>query len=221
MFRWRALDSLLPTAPLRAWALFRPLTRSPRWVTFAPMFGEGASDLELLRAIAGGDRNALAILYDRYVGVLNQLGRRILRDTQESEDVVHEVFVELWQRAGDYDPERGAVRTWIMLRMRSRCLDRVRSARSTRSVALSPSEVEALVEAPDETGSPDRTRLRALLGELPKPQREVLELGYFEGLSCSEIAERLAVPIGTVKSRVAAALDKLRLSIGGQQGDLL
>lgn len=177
------------------------------------MSGENASDLELVREIALGERGALAALYDRYAGVLNQLGRQILRDAHESEDVVHEVFVELWQRAGDYDPERGAVRTWIMLRMRSRCLDRVRSARMTRSVALAPGEVDALGTAPDETNGPDRARVRSIMGRLPRPQREVLELGYFEGLSCSEIAERLSVPIGTVKSRVAAALDNLRMSL--------
>jgi RNA polymerase sigma-70 factor (ECF subfamily) len=181
------------------------------------MPGAGASDLDLVRAVAHGERSALAALYDRYAGLLNQLGRRILRDAQESEDVVHEVFMELWQRAGDYDPDRGAVRTWIMLRMRSRCLDRVRSARMTRSVALSPNDLDACAGAPvellDETRGPDRARLRQEMGSLPQAQRQVLELGYFEGLSCSEIAERLALPIGTVKSRVAAALDKLRVSM--------
>jgi RNA polymerase sigma-70 factor, ECF subfamily len=178
------------------------------------MFGEAASDLELVRDVARGERRALAALYDRYAGLLNQLGRRILRESQEAEDVVHEVFVELWQRAGDYDPERGAVRTWIMLRMRSRCLDRVRSARATRSVALAPDQLEALVTTPDDSGAPDRARVRAMMGDLTRAHREVLELGYFEGLSCSEIAERLALPIGTVKSRVAGALTKMRLSVG-------
>lgn len=180
---------------------------------FRHMLGEGASDLELLRDVARGERRALGSLYDRYAGLLNQLGRRILREPQEAEDVVHEVFVELWQRAGDYDPARGAVRTWIMLRMRSRCLDRIRSARSSRRVALPAEELESLGGATDESSSPDRARVHAMMGALPLAHREVIELGYFEGLSCSEIAERLAIPVGTVKSRVAGALHKMRLSV--------
>ncbi len=184
------------------------------------MPGEEESDLALVRELARGDQRALATLYDRYAGVLNQLGRRILRESQEAEDVVHEVFMDLWQRAGDYDPERGTVRTWVMLRMRSRCLDRVRSARVSRSVSLRPEELEALFKAPDEPGTPDGTRLRALLADLPPAHLEVLALGYFEGLSCTEIAERLAIPVGTVKSRVAGALGKLRLSVCAPEREL-
>jgi RNA polymerase sigma-70 factor (ECF subfamily) len=163
--------------------------------------------------LASGDKQALGVLYDRHAGIMLALGLRIVGVRREAEDLLHDVFLEAWRHAGDYDPRRGSVKTWLLLRMRSRCLDRVRSHGFSR--------VDALESEPARQGSVERadrrldgSRARALLASLPASQREVLELGYFEGLSFSEIATQLDIPIGTVKSRVSAAMTKLREDLG-------
>lgn len=172
---------------------------------------EFAVDRATMIRVATGERTALGDLYDRYFPYLLALGERILGHRGEAEDVVHDVFVEAWQAAGQYDPSRGTVRTWLALRMRSRCLDRVRSPAVRRAVDLETARME---ERPAGyvalTDVLQGRRLRAALEALPLQQRAVLELGYFEGLSSSEMAEALQVPIGTVKSRVAAAMRKVR-----------
>lgn len=170
-------------------------------------------DVELVRAVARGDRQALAALYDRYSGIMFALAVRIVRERREAEDLLHDVFLEVWRSAKDYDPDRGRVRTWLTIRMRSRALDLQKSARVSRNVG-DDSVLDRVVADNDIADSPDRARVRKALSDLPSEQRQVLELGYFEGLSCSEIAERLGTPIGTVKSRVAAALGKLRQYLG-------
>lgn len=170
-------------------------------------------DVRLVEAMAVGDRQALARLYDRHAGALMALGVRMLGSRTEAEDLLHDVLLEAWRRAGDYDPARASVRTWLALRLRSRALDRLRSA--ARARVVSENDTSAPEQAAPEVGgtSPDRERVMAVLGELPVAQRQVLELAYFEGLSSSEIAARLTVPIGTVKSRTAAALGKLRAAL--------
>jgi len=173
---------------------------------------DDAGDADLVLAVARGERHALAALYDRYGPTMLALALRIVRDKREAEDLLHDVFLEVWRTAKDYDPVRGRVRTWLCIRMRSRALDRQKSARISRKSG-DESVLERVAVDPDVDGSPDRARLRLALADLPPEQRRVLELGYFEGLSCSEIAERIAAPIGTVKSRVAAALAKLRLAL--------
>ena len=141
------------------------------------------------------------------------LGLRILGDQGEAEELLHDVFIEVWKRAGDYDPSRGSVRTWLMLRMRSRCLDRVRSAARSRTMSVSEEMERAAYGEPARASEvADARRVHGALAELPEAQRQVLELGYFSGLSCSEIAEVLGVPLGTVKSRLHAALKKLRVT---------
>lgn len=171
-----------------------------------------ASDLEALRRMADGDPQALAELYDRHASRLLALGVRILRSQREAEDLLHDVFLAAFQRAGDYVPERGSVRGWLLMHMRSRCLDRARSHGFSRG--------EPLTEEPLQEPLPgverriDAARVRGLLDDLPAAQREVLQLGYFEGLSFSEIAEVLGLPLGTVKSRVHAALGALRSELG-------
>jgi RNA polymerase sigma-70 factor (ECF subfamily) len=163
-------------------------------------------DVQLVAAAARGDREALAELYDRHAGPMLALGVRILGDRGEAEEMLHDVFLEAWKRAGDYDPSRGSVRAWLMLRMRSRTLDRVRSAARSRTVATDVERTE-----PAKVGDlADAQRVHGALAELPEEQRRVVELGYFGGLSCSEMAESLGIPIGTVKSRLHAALKKLR-----------
>lgn len=182
-------------------------------------------DAQLLEAMADGDRTALARLYDRHAPLLLALATRMLGAEAEAEDLVHDVLLEVWQRAGDYDPARGSVRTWLCMRTRSRALDRLRSRARLRSStdghhpALESSERAERADEPaeDPALTPDRRRVHGAMSDLPPSQREVLALTYFEGLSSAEIATRLGVPQGTVKSRVAAAMAKLRdlMRVGG------
>lgn len=166
------------------------------------------NDVDLVRAASKGDCEALAMLYDRYAPLLLALGQRMMGSRQESEDLVHDVFLEVWRRASDYEPRRGTVRSWLCIRMRSRGLDRLKSpARALRSF-----------EAPDEdtlpasqcAPCPDGARVRRVLAALPSDQRVILEQAYFDGQPLSEIATQLGVPIGTVKSRLSRALLRLR-----------
>jgi RNA polymerase sigma-70 factor, ECF subfamily len=179
------------------------------------------SDEALVRAIANGDTRALAALYDRHAPLMLGLARRIVLGKAEAEDIVHDVFVEAWRRAADYDENRGSVRAWLLLRTRSRAIDFRKSAAVARTVATGDRDWLAALADPraDESEAPDRTRLRQRLLALTAEQREVLWLGYFEGLSSSEMAARVGVPVGTIKSRVAAALAALRLALADAEGD--
>lgn len=174
------------------------------------------ADAALIRSVAKGDRVALAQLYDRFAPILMAVATRILGERREAEDLLHDVFLEVWRQAADYDAARGSVRAWIMIRLRSRAIDRRKSAVVARSVPLDAAEHvdERDHGGEDPTFGPDRAAIRRALADLPEEQRTVLELGYFEGLSSSEIAARIDAPIGTVKSRVAAALAKLRAGLG-------
>src|SRR2546426_6293662 len=175
--------------------------------------GDDADDAALVRAMAAGDRDALAKLYDRHSSILLGLAMRIVRERREAEDLLHDVFLEAWRHAKDFDPKRGRVRTWLAIRMRSRALDLQKSARVSRNAGDAGLEI-----VPDDTerASPDHGRVRGALGELGADQRRVLELAYFEGLSCTEIAARIAIPVGTVKSRLAAGLSRLRQLVRGK-----
>lgn len=187
---------------------------SPERIVHAPAVQAGGdADIDVLRSLASGDKPALGVLYDRHSGVMLALGIRIIGVKREAEDLLHDVFLEAWKHAGDYDPRRGSVKSWLLMRMRSRCLDRVRSHGFSRVESLETEPVrQGTVEKADRRL--DGTRARTLLDSLPQAQREVLELGYFEGLSFSEIATQLDIPIGTVKSRVSAAMTKLREDLG-------
>lgn len=173
------------------------------------------SDAELLSAMARGDSDALGALYDRYCPLLLATAVRILGGRREAEDLVHDVLMEVWQKSADYDPERGSVRTWVLVRLRSRALDRCRRAGRVRVETIEDSTLDDLAPpGGEEPGQRlDHARVRRAVQDLPETQRQVLELAYFEGLSASEIAERLTIPIGTVKSRTAAGLAKLRAAI--------
>ena len=146
---------------------------------------DDADDGVLVAAMARGDRAALAALYERHAGVLLGLALRIVRDRREAEDLLHDVLLEAWRAAGDFDPNRGRVRTWLAIRMRSRALDRKQSARISRNAG--DAGLAVLADERERT-SPDHARVRAVLAELGPAQRQVVELAYFAGLSCSEIA---------------------------------
>lgn len=177
---------------------------------------ENAKELELVASVAAGDTQALATLYDQYAPLLLGLGMKILQDRAEVEDLLHDVFVEVWQKAGSYEPARGTVRTWLCLRMRSRALDRTKLSRRTRSESLEarPVETPQPGEANEGVQVMQRERLAQALADLTEPQQVVISMAYFQGLSCSEIAESLKVPIGTVKSRLAGAKRGLEKSMG-------
>jgi RNA polymerase sigma-70 factor (ECF subfamily) len=171
--------------------------------------------------MARGDRAALAELYDRYAATMLALAQRIVGRAAEAEDVIHDVFLEAWRYSADYDPARGHVKSWLLLRTRSRSLDVQKSARVSKQSAHDDAWLAELGDPRlDTTAGADQTRVRRVLLALPPEQREVLWLGYFEGLSSSEIAERVGVPLGTVKSRVAAALGALRAALSDSMVEL-
>lgn len=177
-------------------------------------------DVSLVVALARGDRDALAALYDRHASPLLGLGVKLLQDRGEAQEILHDVFLEAWKRAGDYDPSRGTVRTWLALRMRSRCLDRIKSAGRSRTAPVGEQlERAAGAEPPAGVERADASRVRGAMAELPEDQRKILELGYFDGLSCSEMAEHLDIPIGTVKSRLHAGLKKLRATFSAGRAE--
>jgi RNA polymerase sigma-70 factor (ECF subfamily) len=176
----------------------------------ADLMPDDLEDEALVAAMANGDRAALATLYERHASLLLGLALRIVREKREAEDLLHDVFLEAWRSAKNFDPRRGRVRTWLAIRMRSRALDLQKSARVSRNTG--DAGLDALVDEAEGT-SPDHRRVRSALAELAQDQRRVLELAYFEGLSCTEIAERVAIPVGTVKSRIAAGLERLRMGL--------
>jgi RNA polymerase sigma-70 factor (ECF subfamily) len=174
-------------------------------------------DVSLLRRMAAGDEQALGALYDRWHAVVHGVVARMLRQPDDVEDVVEEAFWQAWRQASRFDPTRGAVQTWLLTIARSRALDRVRSLRRRREEPLEgdDGQAAALQTAEGDPGldaeaSERRTIVVAALAELPPEQREALELGYFGGLSQTEIAERTGQPLGTVKTRMRLAMQKLR-----------
>ena len=181
---------------------------------------DGPDDTVLVAALTRGDKTALAQIYDRHAGLLLALGLRVLGDRTLAEDVLHDVFLEAWHHAADFDPTRGTVRAWLVTRMRSRSLDRRASAVRQRRLA---EEMKVETDAgPAGTGSDvsplDSERVRSQIAGLAPELSTVIEMAYFEGLSSSEIAGRLAIPIGTVKSRMARALASLREGLAVQGG---
>jgi RNA polymerase sigma-70 factor, ECF subfamily len=177
------------------------------------------SDGDLVAAMARGDAGAIAQLYDRHAPVMLALARRILGSQADAEDLVHDVFIEAWRHAADYDPDRGTVKAWLVLRTRSRAVDIRRSAARTLVDHDSRELARLCALSEDAALGPDKQRVRQLLRSLPKEQSDVLLLGYFEGLSSTEIAERISAPVGTVKSRIASALGRLRAVLVQREGD--
>jgi RNA polymerase sigma-70 factor, ECF subfamily len=171
------------------------------------------TDVEVMREVAAGGREALGELYDRFSPRMLALGQRMLGSRREAEDLVHDVFLEAWRRAQSYDPARASVSTWLLLRARSRALDRLRTSRKGQAIEREAALFAAGQLQPDAATIRDGRAVRAILTELPVDQRAVLELGFFAGYSYAEIAARLAIPVGTVKSRMARALERMRAQL--------
>ncbi len=177
-------------------------------------------DDALVHAMAQGDADAMARIYDRWSAPLFGLALRITREKADAEEVVVDTFAQAWRDAARFETGRGSVGAWLAMIARSRALDLVRS--STRRNRLNDSATVESADAPVGMGSrlpspsahvedDERARrVREALDALPAAQRATLELAYFEGLSQTEIAERLAEPLGTVKTRVRLGLRRLR-----------
>jgi RNA polymerase sigma-70 factor (ECF subfamily) len=171
--------------------------------------------VELIRRIAGGDRQAFGVFYDAYAPLAFGLIRRILRSPAEAEEVLQEVFLELWRAAHTFDPARGTPEAWVVMRARSRGIDRARSIRRKNEGIAQISGGPVLDDVPDPAlRGEGRAIVRGALGQLPVSQQEVIELAFFDGLTQSEIAARLRQPLGTVKTRMRLGLEKLRELVG-------
>jgi RNA polymerase sigma-70 factor (ECF subfamily) len=172
-----------------------------------------------MKAIVRQDETALAALYDRYRVILFGLLVRILNSREEAEDVLQEVFLQVWRRAADFDESRGRPFTWLVTLARSRGIDRLRSLAAKERVALAGAR-EASEEVSDAAADAYRSEQRGLvtsaLDQLPDDQKRPLMLAYFDGLTQSEIATRLETPLGTVKTRMRAGLTKLRDLLGNK-----
>ena len=171
------------------------------------------SDEALVALVARGDEHALAELYDRVGRIAYGLALRVLRDERHAEDAVQEAFLQVWRSAATFRAERAKASTWILTLVHRRAVDLVRREERRQAEPLTDDSV--LGRAPEQTEEAawlrfDRERVQTALGELPDVQREALELAYYGGFSQSELAERLGVPLGTIKSRMFAGLSRLR-----------
>ena len=180
-----------------------------------------AEDDALVQRMAEGDEQALGALYDRWVDVVHAVVARVLRTPDDVDDVVEETFWQAWRQAERFDPARGSVQTWLLTIARSRSLDRIRTLRRRREAPLEGDDGHVVVQQVSAGGpglDAEASELRRIvstaLAALPPEQREALELGYYGGLSQSEIAERTGQPLGTVKTRMRLAMQKLRSQLG-------
>ena len=187
---------------------------------------ERSEEAQLVRAVAGGDADALSKLYDRYSGMLLGLAHRVLGDASDAEEILQEAFLQAWNQAARYDPGRSSVSTWLVLITRSRAIDRLRSRKvAERTAIAAQKERHELNTSPE--GVRDvlmlerRQRLRTELDRLPAEQCEVLELAFYRGMTQSEIAEQSDIPLGTVKTRTLLAVKKLRRALQDEIGELL
>jgi RNA polymerase sigma-70 factor (ECF subfamily) len=176
---------------------------------------EVPDDFELMDRIERRDADALGLLFDRYGGLIFTLGLRMLRDRGEAEELVSDVFLELWRRGERYDPNRSAPMTYIVTLGRSRAIDRQRSSASRKRSEVSSEGVPDVASgAPDPSAAAilveNARRVASAMGQLEPIYREAVELAFFDGLSHSQIAEKLNKPLGTVKTYIRQGLIRLR-----------
>lgn len=179
-----------------------------------PRESSAAEDAALLARVAGGDEPAFLALYERFSAPLYSLLLKMLQNRQDAEDTLQTVFLQIWRKAGVYDPARCAAFTWLVLIARSKAFDRLRQRqRQTRTLDAASLEEQGaplLDESPGVLQHEDQAAIRAALAEIPAEQREALEMAYFKGLSQTEVAEALGEPLGTIKARIRRGMLRLR-----------
>jgi RNA polymerase sigma-70 factor (ECF subfamily) len=182
-----------------------------------PAHDEAAEHTALFRRLQRGDRDALARLYDLLAKPLYSLALRITGDSAEAQDIVHDAFLQLWNKSGDFDPARGTVFSWSATLVRNRAIDRVRMRRRREDIlaaqpteTVAPQPLTAGDSADNLWGREKAAAVRAALGALAPDQRAAIELAYFSGLTQQEISAKLNEPLGTVKARIRRGLLRLR-----------
>ena len=181
------------------------------------------AEIALLHRIGQGDRRSFEELYDRFSGVLFSTGYRVLNNQEAAEDVLQDVFIQIWEKAALYDPARGKPMTWAITLTRNKAIDRLRSTQR-RSRLQDDLEHEAqTVEQFDDKNSFDAVSsvetgemVREAIKKLSKDQREAIELAFFSSLTQTEISERLGEPLGTVKARIRRGMMKLKDLLGSR-----
>ncbi|MBA3288488.1 MAG: ECF RNA polymerase sigma factor SigK [Acidimicrobiia bacterium] len=208
---WAAQPIPLLSTPRVTWWRVR---RRPVWHIGTRVEPDLASSIAL---VAAGDQSAFAGVYDALSPSVFGVARRVLRDPSQAEEVTQEVFVEIWRLAPRFDSARGSVRTWATTIAHRRAVDRVRSEQAHRDRQLRVAgEISPPGDGPDElvVDAEDRARARAAMTELTPAQREALELAFYDGLTYVQIADRLGVALGTVKTRIRDGLIRLRTAMG-------
>jgi RNA polymerase sigma-70 factor (ECF subfamily) len=176
----------------------------------------------LIARIAQGDREAFGRFYDVFAGTAFALIRRVLKEPAASEEVLQDVFLEIWREADQYDPQRGSPAAWIITKARTRAIDKLRSMRRRDRTFVAPVD-EAVARQNDPAAqdpgvvAEERDVVRSALAQLSSSQRRVIELAFFEGLTQTEIAARLGEPLGTVKTRARSGLERLRSILKGER----
>lgn len=184
------------------------------------MHADDSGDSEIIARLHRRDPDGLAAAYDRYGRTVYALFVRITRDQTVAEDLTQELFLRLWNRSREFDPERGALGVWLLSIARNMAIDHVRSAHSRFASRLRPMDhVETVCfsgnPSVSESRIQDERTIQQAFNALSAGEKRVMELAYFEGFSQSEIAEKLQEPLGTIKSRMRAALSRLRAAISG------
>lgn len=180
-------------------------------------------EIELLRRTGEGDRVCFEQLYDRFSGVLFATAYRVLNNQEAAEDVLQDVFVQIWEKAPLYDPARGKPLTWAVTLTRNKAIDRLRNVQRRHRLQDDVEKEAASFEQFDDRSSLDAVEgveraqmIRAAIEQLSTEQRQAIELAFFSGLTQTEIADRLSEPLGTIKARVRRGMMKLRELIGPQ-----
>jgi RNA polymerase sigma-70 factor (ECF subfamily) len=187
----------------------------------SPRNQASAVSSDLLAQVAKGDSQAFAQLYGQTSSLLYTLAARILSNREEAAELLQDVYIEVWRKAGVFDSKRGSPMAWLITLTRSRAIDRLRMASArgrnlTDSISEAPThELQSLTLDPLETHATEELRglVIAAVGELPAPQQEAIELAYYEGLTHREIAARLNEPVGTIKTRIKLGMSKLRYAL--------
>ena len=178
-----------------------PMDKSPGART------DAGDEMRLVARIRAGDQFALSELYDRYSNIVYGVALRVLQDTGAAEDILQDIFLQLWRKPDAFDSSRGSLGAWLAVIARHRAIDRLRQRKPE-------SDIEGCASATDLRDETERSlvieKVRVVMNEMSSDQRTALELAFFEGLTHTEIAEKTGEPLGTIKTRIRSGLQMLR-----------